>query len=190
MAAGPQPPLWLSFQLSQRSMLPASRRCASSELSRTPCIASTIWVPATAHQSLVSCEAKTRPGVGAQLDVHGARAGASASGSARRPRRPSAWAEASSSGSVTSMVGRVSRSGGGSSARRTRSTRWSKRSPVPSVFVQTRPVPTTAHRTAPIRSSGSSGVRAASGWLAHEAVRRAMMAQRRQQPSGRPTLGA
>jgi hypothetical protein len=52
MADGPQPPLWLSLQASHSPMRPANVRWNPFETSASPSAASTIWVPATAHQSL------------------------------------------------------------------------------------------------------------------------------------------
>ena len=97
----------------------------------TPCIASTIWTPATAHQSFVCCDANMRAGFVRILKSTGRRCGEAsgvAPGSAcgiggrlgLERRRP-----------VTSIVGAISRSGGGSIARRTRSTTLWKRSPAP-----------------------------------------------------------
>jgi hypothetical protein len=149
--------LWLSFRLSHFSTWFARRLWVSTELSARPCIARTIWTPATAHHSFVACDANILAGFVRILKSTGLRGGFG-DGVGRFVPDPSAGGSVSTGSSVISIVGAMSRSGGGSIARRTRSTRWSKRSPRPNAFVQMAPVVTTSP-SASTSSTTASGVR-------------------------------
>src|SRR6476646_6543865 len=75
MAAGPQPPLCESFELSHSPIRPAICRWVASELSVRPSAASTTWVPATAHHVSWICVTSAIAGLNGSLRSTGTRAG-------------------------------------------------------------------------------------------------------------------
>ena len=120
--------------------------------------------PAGAHQSLVCCETKMSPGLARSFTSTGLRRGRGVGArDVPGPSRRGVPLERRQSGDLDE-IGAISRSGGGSTASPIRSTRWSMRSPAPSVLVVSAPAPMATQRTAPTATTRARRRRRGRRW--------------------------